>query len=114
MTIDPMRVRAATLREAMLALASERGPEKAVDPIEVAVRVAGRNEKVWRRLMKSIRDEAVRLALDRRIVVLRKGKPANPEAIRGLWRFRLRGSGEPDPVFEKKPNAPVRDDDDDV
>jgi hypothetical protein len=112
MTIDPVRVKAATLREAMLALASERGAAKAVDPMEVAIRVAGKDEKLWRRLMKPIREEAIRLALDRRIIVLRKGKPADPEAIRGIWRFRLREAGEPDPAFERRSASPLGGGDD--
>lgn len=103
MTIDPVRVKAAAIREAMMILAAERGVSKAVDPMEVAVRIAGPNEKIWRRLMKPIKDEATRLARDRRIVVLRKGRPVDPDAIRGLWRFRLRGPDEPDPVFEPRP-----------
>jgi hypothetical protein len=112
MTVDPVRVKAATLREAMLSLASERGSGRAVDPMEVAVKVAGPNEKIWRRLMKPIKDEATRLARDRRIVVLRKGKPADPDAIRGLWRFRLRDPDEPDPQFESRPQpAGLADDD---
>ncbi|HUG61218.1 MAG TPA: DUF3253 domain-containing protein [Methylomirabilota bacterium] len=112
MTIDPVRIKAAALREAMMALAAERGAERAVDPMEVAVRVAGHDEKVWRRLMKPIKDEAARLAADRRIVVLRKGRPADPAAIRGLWRFRLRAPDEPDPVFAKPAADPIGDDDD--
>jgi hypothetical protein len=114
MTVDPVRIKAAVLREAMMELAAERGPDRAVDPMEVAVRVAGKDEKVWRRLMKPIRDEARRLAGDRRIVVLRKGRPADPATLRGLWRFRLRGPDEPDPVFEARPGAdPLGFDDDD-
>ena len=112
MTVDPVRIKASTLREAMMALASERGPGRAVDPMEVAVRVAGKDEKVWRRLMKPIRDEAVRLAADRRIVVLRKGKPADPSRLRGLWRFRLRAEDEPDPVFPAPAPDPFDDDED--
>ncbi len=113
MTIDPVRIKAAALREAMMSLAAERGPGRAVDPMEVAVRVAGKDEKVWRRLMKPIRDEAERLARDRKIVVLRKGRPADPSRIRGLWRFRLRGEDEPDPVFEAARPDPFADDDED-
>jgi hypothetical protein len=110
-TIDPVRIKAAALREAMMELANERGVGRAVDPMEVAVKVAGPNEKVWRRLMKPIKDEAGRLAGDRKIVVLRKGKPADPAAIRGLWRFRLRGVDEPDPVFERVVPNPIDDED---
>lgn len=97
--IDPRRVKRATLREAMLRLAHERGPGKAVDPMEVAVAVVGKDEKVWRRLMKPLKDEAQRLAKKGEIVVLRKGKPQNPDAIRGLWRFRMLAEGEPVPTF---------------
>jgi hypothetical protein len=111
MTVDPVRVKAATLREAMMALAAERGPGRAVDPMEVAVAVAGHDEKVWRRLMKPIRDEAVRLAGDRRIMILRKGRPADPATVRGLWRFRLRAPDEPDPVPAAPKPAPFADDD---
>lgn len=113
MTVDPVRIKAATLREAMMTLAAERGVSRAVDPMEVAVRVAGKDEKVWRRLMKPIKDEAQRLAADRKIIVLRKGRPADPSRIRGLWRFRLRGEDEADPVFEAPPADPFLDDDED-
>ena len=56
----------------------------------------------------------LRLAGDRRIVVLRKGRPADPATLRGLWRFRLRAPDEPDPVFETRPVADPYGFDDDV
>lgn len=112
MTIDPRRVKAAEIRERMIALASERGPTKAVDPMEVAVSIAGKDEKVWRRLMKPIKDEAARLGKKNQIVVLRKGKPVEPDKIRGLWRYRLLAEGEAPPVFEPAAADEDLDDDD--
>lgn len=105
--IDPRRVRASAIRETMSGLARARAP-RPVDPMEVAVAIAGKDEKVWRRLMKPIKDEAARLAKAGTIVILRKGKPVDPDKIRGLWRFRLLGPDEAPPVF-----APGDDADDD-
>lgn len=113
MTIDPYRVKAADIRATMTNLAAERGPGRAVDPMEVAVAIAGKDEKVWRKLMKPIKDEAKRLAAAGEIVVLRKGKPSDPETLRGLWRFRLLAPGEAPPVFEKRPAEEVVGFDDD-
>lgn len=98
MTIDPYHVKASTLRETMVAMATDR-KGKAVDPMEVAVAVVGKDEKVWRKLMKPIKEEAARLAGDGVLVILRKGKPTDPTKIRGLWRFRLKAEGEVLPDF---------------
>jgi len=114
MTIDPRRVKAAEIRTRMIAIASERGPGRNVDPMEVAVAIAGHDEKIWRRLMKPIKEEAKRLAAGGEIVVLRKGKPADPETLRGLWRFRILAEGEAPPVIEPRPATPVPDEDDDL
>jgi hypothetical protein len=112
MTIDPRRVKAAEIRERMIGLATERGPAKVVDPMEVAVAIAGKDEKVWRRLMKPIKDEATRLAKRNQIVIVRKGKPVEPDKIRGLWRYRLLAEGEAPPVFAPADAEDDLDDDD--
>ncbi|BBE71420.1 DUF3253 domain-containing protein [Oharaeibacter diazotrophicus] len=113
MTIDPRRVKAAEIRARMTSLAAERGPGRNVDPMEVAVAIAGHDEKIWRRLMKPIKEEAKRLAAAGEIVVLRKGKPTDPETLRGLWRFRALAEGEAPPVFEPRAAAPAPTDEDD-
>lgn len=113
MSIDPRRVKAAEIRTTMLALAGERGAARAVDPMEVAVAIAGRDEKIWRKLMKPIKEEAKRLAGAGEIVLLRKGRPADPESLRGLWRFRLLAAGETPPVFEVRAAGAAADDDED-
>ena len=52
-------------------------------------------------------DEAVRLAKEEKVILLRKGKPVDPDRVRGLYRIRLRAEGEPMPVYEN----PKSDDD---
>lgn len=76
------------LRAAILALATARGPEKSLCPSEAARAVAAED---WRPLMSRIRREAIALAREGRIDILRKGKPVDPAAeIRGVIRLRIR------------------------
>ncbi|WP_181701918.1 DUF3253 domain-containing protein [Chthonobacter albigriseus] len=113
--IDPKRVKAAELREKILELAEARSATGGkVDPMEVAVAIAGKDEKLWRRLMKPIKDEVSRLALDGAIVVVRKKKAVDPKRIRGLYRFRKLAAGEEPPVFEDGGDDDLGDDPDDL
>jgi hypothetical protein len=105
--INPHRVKAGRIRDALLLMAAESPAGKPIGPDVVARAIVGKNEKVWRRLMKPIKDEAVRLAKDGKVILLRKGKPADPDRVRGLYRIRLRAEGEPMPAFE----APKSDND---
>ena len=98
--VDPHRVKAGQIRDVLLLLASESPSGKPIGPDTVARAIAGKNEKVWRRLMKPIKDEAVRLAKDGKVILVRKGKAVDPDRIRGLYRIRLRAEGEALPVFE--------------
>jgi hypothetical protein len=41
----------------------------------------------WGPLMQPIRRVAVRLAAEGRIVILRKGKPVDPEEFKGVYRL---------------------------
>lgn len=43
----------------------------------------------WRRLTGHVRGAAKGLARQGRIVILRHGKPADPEAFKGVYRLRL-------------------------
>ena len=77
------------IREAILAQAAALGPEKSLCPSEVARAVAPED---WRSLMTRVRREAVALAREGRIDILRKGRPVDPAAeIRGVIRLRIRG-----------------------
>jgi hypothetical protein len=76
------------IREAILALVAERGAEKSICPSEAARAL---DAEGWRSLMTRVRHEAVRLAQEGRIEILRKGKPVDPGAeIRGVIRLRIR------------------------
>ena len=84
--------------ETILRMAEERGPGKSFTPSEVAQALA----EEWRPLLNHIRAAARRLAEAGRIEILRHGKPADPAALRGVIRLRLKppavdGEAHPDP-----------------
>lgn len=79
------------LRDTILSLAVDRGRGKSICPSEAARALAGPNEKQWRRLMKPIRDVAVTMARGGDIVILRKGKPVDPDNFKGVYRITLPG-----------------------
>ena len=72
--IDPHHVKAGTIREVMLSHASAAPAKRGADPGDIARAIVGKDEKKWRQLMKPIKDEAVRMAKDGKLVLLRKGK----------------------------------------
>ncbi len=76
------------IRDAILAVTAACLPGKSVSPEDVAKTLATEN---WQSLLTRIRREAILLAREGRIEVLRKGKPVDPEAdIRGVIRLRTR------------------------
>lgn len=76
------------IRAEILAQAEARGAEKSLCPSEVARAL---KPEEWRSLMTRVRREAIVLAREGRIEILRKGKPVDPEAeIRGVIRLRIR------------------------
>jgi hypothetical protein len=74
-----------TLEQVVLDLTSERGPEKSICPTDAARAFAGEN---WRKVLGEVRKTAVRLALDGKIEITRKGKPVDPAAFKGVYRLR--------------------------
>lgn len=85
--ITPEAIEAALLR-----LAAARGPGKNLDPTEVARTLGGPHPDGWGPLMQPIRRAAVRLAQDGKLVILRKGRKADPADFKGVYRLAL-----PDP-----------------
>ncbi len=86
---DPLAV-------AILALLAHRPPGKAVTPEEVARDFAEARTKpsdppdLWRRYLQAVREQAMHLAREGRLVILRKGKPADPShRIKGVIRLAL-------------------------
>ncbi|SHG09556.1 Protein of unknown function [Kaistia soli DSM 19436] len=73
----------AQMRQRLLGLDEGRS----IDPTELARALAGPDEKVWRRLMGPIRGTAIRLALAGDATILRKGKQADPNDFKGVYRI---------------------------
>lgn len=76
------------IRETILAQTAACPPGRSLSPSDVAQAV---DAEGWHSLLGRVRREAVVLAREGRIDILRKGKPVDPEAeIRGVIRLRAR------------------------
>ena len=65
---------------------------KSIDPMNVAKAV---QPERWQRVLGHVRTNAIELAREGKIVILRHNKPVNPEKFRGVYRLRLRMDGDP-------------------
>jgi len=84
-------------------------PGGSIDPSEAA-RIL--DPEKWQRKFKSIRAEAVRLAKAGRLVILRKGKPVDPDDFKGVYRLQACDappSGETDGAAIGTPVEPRAD-----
>jgi hypothetical protein len=84
------------LAAAILAQLAARPAGKTVTPEEVARAFAATRAKpkdppdLWRRYLHGVREQALHLARQGRLVILRKGKPADPShRIKGVIRLAL-------------------------
>jgi hypothetical protein len=82
------------LEAAMLALLNEREPGRSISPADVASAVGGKGSDEWGPLMQPVRRVAVRLMKEGRIVILRKGKPVDPDDFKGTYRLALPPASE--------------------
>jgi hypothetical protein len=60
---------------------------KTLSAPELAQEIADDNE--WHDLLMPIRRAAIKLACDGRLIIYRKGKPADPNDFRGVYRLGL-------------------------
>ena len=81
MTIQDSEIRAELLRQV-----EARGPDRSICPSEVARALTSE----WQSLMGRIRTVAAELSQEGRIDILRKGRPVEPQAVKGVIRLRLR------------------------
>lgn len=81
------------LEETMLALVAARGEGRTVGPSEVARALGGDHPDGWGPLMRPVRQAAVRLMKEGRIVILRKGRPVDPDDFRGVYRLTVPPKG---------------------
>ena len=79
---------AETLTAEILRQATERGVGKSICPSEVARALGGED---WHPLMTPVRNAAVALAQEGRLLVLRKGKPVEPQGVKGVIRLAIPG-----------------------
>lgn len=77
-----------------MAMLGERGAGKTIAPSEVARALAGSDETVWSRLMAPIRQAAVRLAANNRVVLRRKGRIVDPHDFKGVYRIGRAGEAD--------------------
>lgn len=74
------------IRDELLRQVEARRAGKSICPSEVARAMT----PDWQGLMNRIRAVAAMLSREQRIDILRKGKPVEPEAMKGVIRLRLR------------------------
>ncbi|MBZ0141235.1 MAG: DUF3253 domain-containing protein [Pseudorhodoplanes sp.] len=79
----------AEIQAAILALASERGTGGTICPSDAARALGGPHPDQWAPLMGPVRVAAIALAESGRLVIYRKGKPADPRDLRGVYRLGL-------------------------
>ena len=77
---------AVDMEAVILEVVSTLAPGKSVSSEEVARAADPEN---WRRLTGHVRGAAKGLARQGKIVILRHGKPADPESFKGVYRLRL-------------------------
>ncbi|MCA6300300.1 MAG: DUF3253 domain-containing protein [Phenylobacterium sp.] len=77
---------AVDMEAVILEVVSALPPGKSVSSEAVARAADPEN---WRRLTGHVRGAAKGLARQGKIVILRHGKPADPEAFKGVYRLRL-------------------------
>lgn len=70
----------------ILEMCGEAGPEKSVTPAAVAQSLVDFD---WQSMLKRIRQTAVRQAKAGYIHIMRKGKPADPDDFRGVYKLRI-------------------------
>jgi hypothetical protein len=81
---------AVDMEAVILEVVSTLASGKSVSSEEVARAADPEN---WRRLTGHVRGAAKGLARQGKIVILRHGKPADPEAFKGVYRLRLPDAG---------------------
>jgi hypothetical protein len=76
----------------ILAALAER-PGRTVGPTDVARALGGGHPDGWGPLMPLVRRAAVKLMKQGRIVILRKGRPVDPDDFKGVYRLALPDAG---------------------
>jgi len=78
------------LADVMIDLCVRAGPTQTIDPADVArafAEVANRPSVPWQGYLQTVRDTAVALAKEGKIIIYRKGAPVDPDTFRGVYRL---------------------------
>ena len=86
----PRRVSDDEVRETILTMCREAGLAGSVKPENVARVIL---PDFWQTLTKRIRLTSKQLAVAGKIVILRKGEPADPQDFKGLYRLQITDAG---------------------
>ncbi|MBX9759572.1 MAG: DUF3253 domain-containing protein [Beijerinckiaceae bacterium] len=79
-----------SLEDTILELCAQAGPEKSICPTDAAKAFAqhrGEDAQAWRNWLTHVRSASVGLARAGRLVIYRKGKAADPDDFRGVYRL---------------------------
>ena len=83
------------IAQAILDFLCLRDQKNVVKPIEVAKYIAEKRKSranvpgLWRRYLPAVRNQAKFLARNGRIVIVRRGKPVDPNTVKGLVYYQL-------------------------
>jgi hypothetical protein len=86
----PRKVSDDEVRETILTMCREAGLSRTIKPEAVAHTVL---PDFWQTLLKRIRLTSKQLAAAGKIVILRKGQPADPNDFKGLYRLQITEAG---------------------
>jgi hypothetical protein len=98
-TDDPSARKDDPVAETVLSLLGGLEPGQSISLMDAARAVADRRKKpkdppeLWRRYMQAVRQQAIHLARQGRIEIIRKGEPVDPNRFKGVVRLRLPRQG---------------------
>ena len=81
-----------TLEQVIADLCAGCGPGKTICPTDAAKAFAaqhGEDDLGWRKWLQHVRSAAVGMTRKGELVIYRKGKPADPDTFRGVYRLGL-------------------------
>lgn len=83
------------IAQAILDFLCLRDPKSVVKPVEIAKYIVKKRKNrangsgLWRRYLPAVRNQAKFLARNGRILIIRRGKPADPNTVKGLVYYQL-------------------------
>jgi hypothetical protein len=76
-----------TIEAVILKLTAESGSGQTISPADAAKALGAASGRDWHQFLQPVRQAAIRLAREGRVVIMRKGKPADPDDFKGVYRL---------------------------